>query len=306
VTTTTITIEQLEALAAQAENDNAAECERLLRLCRAMARILAVRQPEVFKRRATSITDEAGHYDNSYPPKAELHYGHAAPRLAIVQRHATEDVPTSGGYYHTWRRQTDDLGCYVAPDGSFWGCDETGTGAVGQYAAHPGDHDRDITRDWQRIEPRAKEAEALRGLRAPRRREARPRAHGLPHARGRVCCTQQTAPCEPREEEGPAMKPLTWLRGLQADGWPAPRFGPMPKLAALTGQDKLALEAIAACWQLYAAGDDDGRDGALAAVHALLPALQPQCRPFARELIAWAMDWPDRDRLWPLVNEACR
>ena len=33
-----------------------------------------------------------------------------------------------------------------------------------------------------------------------------------------------------------------------------------------------------------------------------LPGKQPQCRPFARELIAFAGDWPDRDKLWPLVQ----
>lgn len=149
----TITIEQLESLAAQTENDNAAEHARLTRLCRAMARILAARQPEAFRRWATSCTDEAGHWDGSYPPKAAWHYGHGAPSLIKVTAHETTDVPTEGGYYHAWRRQTDELGCYVGRDGSFHGCDETGTGTVGQYAAHPGDCQRDIERDWQRIEP---------------------------------------------------------------------------------------------------------------------------------------------------------
>ena len=153
MTTLTLTIEQLEDLAAQAENDNAAEHARLTRLCKAMARILAVRQPEVYKRFATSITDASGHWDNSYPPKPEYHFGHGAPRLIKVEGHDTSDVPTETGFYYAWRRQTDDLGCYVARDGSFMGCDETGTGAVGQYAAHPGDHRREIERDWQRIEP---------------------------------------------------------------------------------------------------------------------------------------------------------
>lgn len=153
MTTLPLTIEQLEDLASQVENDNAAESARLTRMCRAMARILAARQPEAFARRPTSCTDEAGHYDGSYPPKAEYHYSHGAPRLIRVLARETTDVPTSSGYYHTWRRQTDDLGCYVARDGSFWGCDETGTGAVGQYAAYPGDRDRDIELDWVRIEP---------------------------------------------------------------------------------------------------------------------------------------------------------
>jgi len=37
-------------------------------------------------------------------------------------------------------------------------------------------------------------------------------------------------------------------------------------------------------------------------VRSLLPAMQTKCRPFARELIAQALDWGDRDRLWPLVQ----
>lgn len=91
-----------------------------------------------------------------------------------------------------------------------------------------------------------------------------------------------------------------WLRSFER-GDPYGRVQLPGKLAMLTGQDARALDAIAACWTLYFAGDDNARDGALAAVRALLPALQPQCRPFARELIAWAGDWSDRERLWPLV-----
>jgi hypothetical protein len=91
-----------------------------------------------------------------------------------------------------------------------------------------------------------------------------------------------------------------WLRSCGKDpNSPAVLPGP---LAMLTGQDTRALEAIAACWQLYASSDDDGAAGALAAVRALLPAVQPACRGFARELIAWAMDWHDREKLWPLVS----
>lgn len=83
------------------------------------------------------------------------------------------------------------------------------------------------------------------------------------------------------------------LRWLRANGH---------STAPLTGQDRSALEAIDACWFLYARGDQDGINGALAAVRALLPAMQESTRPLARELIARAMDWPDRDRLWPLVD----
>lgn len=90
-----------------------------------------------------------------------------------------------------------------------------------------------------------------------------------------------------------------WLRACAKDPTSPAR---MPgTLGMLTGQDSRALAAIAACWQLYASSDDDGAAAALAAIRALLHGMQPKCRPFARELIAFAMDWGDRERLWPLV-----
>ena len=92
-----------------------------------------------------------------------------------------------------------------------------------------------------------------------------------------------------------------WLRSCMKDP-SSPMQLPRSLLAALTGQDARALRAIAACWGLYASSDEDGRRGALAAIQALLPAMQPQCRPFARELIAQQLDWSDRERLWPLVE----
>jgi len=91
-----------------------------------------------------------------------------------------------------------------------------------------------------------------------------------------------------------------WLRVCSKDpGSPIRLPG---SLAMLTGQDIRALGAISACWELYAGSDPVGQAGALAAVRHLLPAVQPQCRPFARELIACSLDWDDRDRLWALVN----
>ena len=73
-------------------------------------------------------------------------------------------------------------------------------------------------------------------------------------------------------------------------------------LGALTGQDTRALDAIVACWELYSNSDDDGRRGALEAVRALLPAMQEKTRWIAREMIPFAMNWDDRERLWPLVT----
>ena len=92
-----------------------------------------------------------------------------------------------------------------------------------------------------------------------------------------------------------------WLREcLRAPSSPTR----MPdSLGVLTGQDARALTAISACWELYSSSDDAGQQAALDAVRGLLPALQPQCRTFARELIAFSLDWSDRARLWPLVAE---
>lgn len=73
-------------------------------------------------------------------------------------------------------------------------------------------------------------------------------------------------------------------------------------LAALTGQDVRALNAIVACWELYACSDEDGQRGALEAVRALLPAMQESTRWIARELIPYALDWGDREWLWDLVS----
>ena len=76
----------------------------------------------------------------------------------------------------------------------------------------------------------------------------------------------------------------------------------LPTLGVLTGQDKRALDAISACWELYASADTAGQNAALAAIRSLLRGMQPQCRPFARELVAFSLDWPDRARLWQFVQ----
>lgn len=147
-----ITIEQLEALASQIENDNETEKERLTRLCRAMIRILAVRQPELFLRHATSATDEEGRSDDSFPPSIQYHFD-GAPRLIKVRSETTSDKPTSSGFYHDYQIYTNDRGCYVGRDGGFYGCNEHGTAHFGAFAAHPGTCSRDITRDFEPLDP---------------------------------------------------------------------------------------------------------------------------------------------------------
>lgn len=96
----------------------------------------------------------------------------------------------------------------------------------------------------------------------------------------------------------------TWVRWItECDGDPRSPAEFPGGVGMLTGQDFRALDAIANCWLLYASGDAAAERAALDAVRVLLPAMQPKCRPFARELIAYAMDWNDRARLWPLVSE---
>lgn len=72
-------------------------------------------------------------------------------------------------------------------------------------------------------------------------------------------------------------------------------------LAALTGQDVRALDAIAACWELYALSDAVGQRAAIEAARTLLPAMQASTLRVARELIPRSLDWDDRDRVWALV-----
>lgn len=83
-----------------------------------------------------------------------------------------------------------------------------------------------------------------------------------------------------------ADAPLRWLGARQCD------------LAPLTGTDTKALLAIAYCWRLYAYTRSPG---VLDAIRNLLREMQPKCAPLTRDLIAWAMDWSDREKLWPIV-----
>ena len=91
-----------------------------------------------------------------------------------------------------------------------------------------------------------------------------------------------------------------WSRAVAKDPSSPSEIGSQ-SLAALTGQDTRALNAIVACWELYAVSDEAGQRGALAAVKLLLPAMQASTRWMARELIPYALDWSDRERLWPMV-----
>lgn len=88
------------------------------------------------------------------------------------------------------------------------------------------------------------------------------------------------------------MKPISWLRA-QRQKHP---------LGMLTGQDRRALEAFAAIWELLCT-DGNGHRAAIEAAVALLPAMQPKCWFLAKELIARSLDWDDREKVWAAVEQ---
>ena len=110
-----------------------------------------LRPPEKFPRKPLERSDEDGHWDNSSPPSIELK-NRTGPKLFKVSAWATSDIATESGFYHSWKRVTVDPGLYIARDGSLWGCEETGTGSVGQYAAYPGDCGVDCKLEWAELE----------------------------------------------------------------------------------------------------------------------------------------------------------
>jgi hypothetical protein len=94
---------------------------------------------------------------------------------------------------------------------------------------------------------------------------------------------------------------LEWARAC-ADDPHSPSKLTRDHLGMLTGQDKRALGAVAACWELYASSDEAGQHAAIYAIRMLLVGMQPKCWFFIRELIPYALDWGDRDRLFALID----
>lgn len=90
-------------------------------------------------------------------------------------------------------------------------------------------------------------------------------------------------------------EPLRWLASLRDR--PEDQVHRLD-LAPLTGTDTKALIAIAYAWQLFAYTRSTA---VLNAIRCLLSEMQRSTAPLTRDLIAWAMDWSDRDRYWPLV-----
>lgn len=175
--TTQITLEDVEALAARLAADEATERARLERLIRAEARILAVREPGLFAPQATAYADRDGHWDHSYPP-GQSYRAHTGPRLIEVREPETVDVATSPGYYHDWRRVTEYPGLYVDAEGRIWGCEESGTGRVGSFAAYPGDCDVRVEITWERRSDRDVSTEELREVERHLRAMAFPLTQG--------------------------------------------------------------------------------------------------------------------------------
>ncbi len=93
----------------------------------------------------------------------------------------------------------------------------------------------------------------------------------------------------------PRAEPLRWLASLRDDSSVPTR---KLNLAPLTGTDTKALIAIAYCWQLFAYTRSPS---VLHAIQNLLSEMQESTAPLTRDLIAWAMDWSDRERYWPVV-----
>jgi len=98
---------------------------------------------------------------------------------------------------------------------------------------------------------------------------------------------------------------LRWLRLVGKDAVTTGRQHPatpglLTLLPALTGGDFRALEAIDRLWELHSFCDHPA--AVLRAVALVALEMQESTRPLARELIARAKDWNDRERLWPLVE----
>ncbi len=98
------------------------------------------------------------------------------------------------------------------------------------------------------------------------------------------------------------MKNQTWQQWARAQT-KDPGSSKLRKgcLGALTGQDTRALSVFVSALQLYAVSDENGQHAALTAMRASLPAMQKSVHWIAQELIPFALEWHDRERLWPRI-----
>lgn len=143
-----LTLEALEALAATLDEEEAQTIEKLQRMIRAYARILWNREPQRFKRQPLRRQDEAGHWDNSFPPSIE-YTDHSGPRAIRCCKPEWQEVATDSGFYHSYRVTTTEPGLSVDRFGNLLRCNIEGTGEIGQYAAHPGDKNVDCDLSYE-------------------------------------------------------------------------------------------------------------------------------------------------------------
>jgi hypothetical protein len=132
-----ITLQQVEQLAAEIVAAEDQKREKLQRLIGAYARIISVREPERFRRRCTIFADEDGHWDNSYPPDQEYKV-RTGPATIMIRETEHSTRATSGGFYHDTEYFTVEHGLSVDREGRWWKSTLSGTGRYGQFAAHPG------------------------------------------------------------------------------------------------------------------------------------------------------------------------
>ena len=149
----TISIEDLEALAASIEGEEEARRQQLFRIIAAQTRILAAKAPERFPRVPLERREDA---------EASNQGG---PQLLELLPHRCRDLPETGDPSR-WRRVTPDRGIYLTLRGELYGCTERGTVQLGQFA---GGREYDCELEWSRLEapeiPTARLEEAEKRLR---------------------------------------------------------------------------------------------------------------------------------------------
>jgi len=145
--TEALTLDQLEALADSLQLETTNRRTKLLRMIRAYCRILANREPETFADVHTEYADEDGHFDNSYPPSLRRK-NFSGPSLVEIVSYSSEDISQESGFYYSYKTVSTDRGLYFDADGTPYGGEITGTGRIGQFAAHPGDCNVDCEIDW--------------------------------------------------------------------------------------------------------------------------------------------------------------
>lgn len=103
-----------------------------------------------FKRRPTEITDEPGHWDNSYPPK-EYVVDRSDERLLLIAESEESERPLTREAYYDYEIVTTTPALLVNTDGVIYRGYTTGTASYGSYAAHPGTDRRQIEASYEPV-----------------------------------------------------------------------------------------------------------------------------------------------------------